>query len=48
MSRYGQYDTLCRPAISNITTVVFDVDDSLHVIMLWFSFDLITRGARCT
>ena len=35
-------------AISNITTVVFDADDSLHVIMLWFSFDLITRGARCT
>ncbi len=28
-------------AVSNITTVVFDADDSLHVIMLWFSYDLI-------
>ena len=27
-------------AISNITTVVFDADDSSHVIMLWFSCDL--------
>ena len=28
-------------AVSNITTVVFDAEDSLHVIMLWFSCDLI-------
>ena len=28
-------------AISNTTTVAFDADDSLHVIMLWFSCDLI-------
>ena len=28
-------------AVSNITTVAFDADDSLHVIMLWFSCDLI-------
>ena len=30
-------------AISNITTVVFDADDSLNVIMLWFSSDLIEK-----
>ena len=30
-------------AISNITTVVFDADDSLHVIMLWFSCNLIVK-----
>ena len=28
-------------AVSNITTGAFDADDSLHVIMLWFSCDLI-------
>ena len=27
--------------VSNITTLVFDADNSLHVIMLWFSCDLI-------
>ena len=31
-------------AISNITTVVLYADDSLHVIMLWFSCDLIGGG----
>ena len=30
-------------AFSNITTVVFDADDSSHVIMLWFSCDLIVK-----
>ena len=45
MSRYGQYDTLDPyvRAISNITRVVFDADDSLQVIMLWFSYDLIVK-----
>ena len=42
MSRYGQYDNYVR-AISNIT-VVFDADDSLHVIMLWFYCDLIVKN----
>ena len=28
-------------AVSNIRTVAFDADDSLHVIMLWSSCDLI-------
>ena len=28
-------------AVLNITTVALDADDSLHVIMLWFSYDLI-------
>ena len=28
-------------AVSNLTTVAFDADDSLHVIMLWFSCDMI-------
>ena len=31
-------------AISNIITVVFDVDDSLHVIMLWLYCDLIEKN----
>ena len=28
-------------AVSNITTVVFDADDSLQLIMLWLSCDYI-------
>ena len=28
-------------AVSNITTVVFDADDSLQLIMFWFSCDYI-------
>ena len=28
-------------AVSNITTVVFYADDTLHMIMLWFSCDFI-------
>ena len=42
MSRYGQYDALCMRHFEK-TTVVFDADDSLHVIMLWFSCDLIVK-----